>query len=151
MEVEIADCNGVNLRLLNLFRNVVPDLSTPHIPVGANLASALSLLASCADKVLALEGDEHAYRATAKGWELVIYINADEVNAVWYNDESGRRSSESKLATIHRYLSRYGALTDWELRMDNRWMRYWFNPRAGVMMVYGVSKDVIRFNKYDGE
>jgi hypothetical protein len=150
-EVRLADCRGRKLRLLNLFRNAAQDLSTPHIPVKSNLASALSVLKSCADEILVLEGDEHAYRASARGWELIIYADADEVNAVWYNDESGRRSRESKLAKIHRYLSRYSALTDWELRMDNGWMRYWFNPREGVMMVYGVHKDVIRFNKYDGE
>ena len=151
MEVELSDCNGGKLRLLNLFRNAARDLSTPHIPVGTGLAATLSLLKSCADEVLALEDDQGAYRASAKGWELIIFTDGDEVNAVWYNDESGRRSSESKLAKIHRYLSRYGALRDWELRLDNGWMRYWFNPRAGVMMVYGVHKDVIRFNKYDGE
>jgi hypothetical protein len=126
-------------------------LSTPHIPLRSELAPALNLLKSCADQVIALEGDERAYRASAKGWELIIYADADEVDAVWYDDESGRRSSELKLAKTHRYLSRYGALTDWELRMDNGWMRYWFNPRAGVMMVYGIHKDVIRFNKFDGE
>jgi hypothetical protein len=139
------------VRLLNLFTNTPRDLSTPHIPVRSDLASALNLLESCADQVVVLEGDERGYRASSKRWELIIYADADEVDAVWYDDESGRGFSESKLAKIHRYLSRYDTLTDWELRMDNGWMRYWFNPRAGVMMVYGIHKDVIRFNKFDGE
>jgi sigma-B regulation protein RsbQ len=126
------------------------ELSTPHIPVGSKLASALVLLESCADDVVLLEGDERGYRATAKQWELIIYCDADEVNAVCYDDESGRRLTESKLAKVHRYLSRYGSLTNWEMRMDNGWMRYWFNPLARVAMVYGIHMDVIRFNKWDG-
>jgi hypothetical protein len=37
------------------------------------------------------------------------------------------------------------------MRMDNGWMRFWINPKAGVSMVYGIHMDVIRFNKYDRE
>ena len=139
------------MRLLNLFRNAPQDLSTPHIPVRSDLATALNLLESCADQVVVLEDDVGGYRASSKRWELIIYAEADEVDAGWYDDESGRGLTESKLAKIHRYLIRYGELTDWDLRMDNGWMRYWFNPQAGVMMVYGIHKDVIRFNKFDGE
>jgi hypothetical protein len=109
------------------------------------------MLESCADQILPLDGNERGYRASSTKWELIIYAAADEVDAVWYDDQSGRGSAQSKLSKIHQYLSRYGALQDWELRMDNGWMRYWFNVSAGVMMVYGVHKDVIRFNRYEGE
>jgi len=109
------------------------------------------MLESCADQVLPLDGDERGYSASSIDWELIVYAAADEVDAVWYDDESGRGSTQSKLAKIHQYLVRYGTLQEWDLRMDNGWMRYWFNARAGVMMVYGVHKDVIRFNKYEGE
>lgn len=109
------------------------------------------MLKSCADQVLALEGDERGYSASSTNWELIIYATADEVDAVWYDDETGRGFAQSKLSKIHQYLSRYGALQDWELRSDNGWMRYWFNVSAGVMMVYGVHKDVIRFNRYEGD
>jgi thioesterase domain-containing protein len=82
---------------------------------------------------------------------LIIYADADEVDAVLYDDKSGRGSAQSKLAKIHQYLVRYGPLHDWEMRMDNGWMRYWFNVNARVSMVYGIHKDVIRFNRYEGE
>jgi hypothetical protein len=139
------------VRLLNLFRDTGQELSAPHIPVRSSVASALSLLESCANQVLPLEGDERGYSASSAGWELIIYADADEVKAVLYDDESGRGSTQSKLLKIHQYLVRYGPLTDWEMRMDNGWMRYWFNVSAGVRMVYGVHKDVVRFGRYEGE
>ena len=139
------------MRLLNLFSNTGQELSAPHVPVRSSVASALSLLESCADQVLPFEGDECGYSASSAGWELIIYADADEVKAVLYDDESGRGSTQSKLLKIHQYLVRYGPLTDWEMRMDNGWMRYWFNVSAGVRMVYGVHKDVIRFGRYEGE
>lgn len=139
------------MRLLNLFRNTAPELYAPHIPVGSNVTSALTILDSCAGQVVPLDGGERGYSATSTDWELIIYAAAEEVDAVWYNDESGRGCAQSKLSKIHHFLAQYGTLADWELRMDNGWMRYWFNVRAGVMMVYGVYNDVIRFNRYEGE
>jgi hypothetical protein len=139
------------VRLLNLFRSTAKELSAPHIAVGSSVASALTMLNSCADQVFPLEGDERGYSASSNSWDLIIYAAADEVDAVWYDDESGRGFAQSKLSKIHQYLARYGALQDWELRIDNGWMRYWFNASAGVAMVYGVHKDVIRFNRYEGE
>lgn len=139
------------MRLMNLFGNTSQELSTPHIPVRSDLASALTLLKSCADEVLVLEGEKVGYLATSKRWTMIIYADGAEVDAVWYDDAAGRRFDESTLEKVHRYLSRYGALTDWEMRLDNGWMRYWFNPQAGVAMVYGIHKDVIRFNRFDRE
>lgn len=139
------------MRLLNLLRNTAQELSAPHIPVGASVASALTALESCAEQVLPLDGNERGYSASSTDWELIIYAASDKVDAVWYDDESGRGSTQSKLSKIHQYLARYGTLQDWELRMDNGWMRYWFNPKAGVAMAYGVHMDVIRFNIYEGE
>jgi hypothetical protein len=139
------------VRLVNLFKNAAQELSTPHIRVRSSLASAMTVLESCADQLFPLEGNERGNRARSKSWELIIYAAADEVDSVCYDDESGRGFAQSKLSKIQRYLARYGPLADWELRLDNGWMRYWYNTRVGVMMVYGVHMDVIRFNKYEGE
>jgi hypothetical protein len=109
------------------------------------------MLGSCADQIVSLDGNERGYRASGTNWEMIIYAANDEVDAVWYDDESGRGSAQSKLAKIHQYLARYSTLQDWEMWMDNGWMRYWFNVSAGVAMVYGVQNDVIRFNRYEGE
>lgn len=46
------------------------------------------------------------------------------------------------------YLDRYSSLNNWELRLDNGWMQYWFNDVDKMQMVYGLHKDVIRFNQY---
>jgi hypothetical protein len=67
---------------------------------------------------------------------------------VWYDDPSGRDSQQGKEQKVLLYLERYGARADWELRMDNGWMRYWFNEAAHASMVYGIHMDVIRFNEY---
>ena len=109
------------------------------------------MLECCADQVRLLDSNECGYSASSTNWKLTIYAAADEVDAVWHDDESGRGSAQSKLAKIHQYVARHGSLQDWELRLDNWSVRYWFNVSAGVMMVYGVHKDVIRCNKYEGE
>lgn len=70
------------MHLLKLFRHTPQELTAPHIPVGSSVASALSLLESCADQVLPLDGNERGYSATSTNWELIIYAAADEVDAV---------------------------------------------------------------------
>ncbi len=139
------------LRRMNLFKQGGEVLHSPHVPIGSSLALALSMLDAGGGEVHPLDGDVRAYRSLSKEWDLIIYAAADEVDAVSYNDPAGRGFFESKLVKVHLYLSRYGPLADWELRMDNGWMRYWFNPTAHVAMVYGIHEDVIRFNRYDGE
>jgi len=104
--------------------NQLPEeLITPHVPLGLMLDEGISILES----------------------------TGNEVGSVWYDDSTGRESTWGIEKKIEMYLERYGLLSNWELRMENGWMRYWFNPNDHASMVYGIHNDVIRFNQYDGE
>jgi hypothetical protein len=67
------------------------------------------------------------------------------------NDPLGRESDITIQEKIEAYLERYDDLKNWELRTDNGWMHYWFNPEDQAAMIYGIHNDVIRFNRYAGE
>ena len=45
----------------------------------------------------------------------------------------------------------HGALTNWQKRMTNGWMDYWYNEPDRVAMVYGCHMDAIRFNRLDAD
>jgi hypothetical protein len=40
----------------------------------------------------------------------------------------------------------HGVEGSWQLRMDNGWMRYYFNDVDRLQLVYGIHMDVIRIN-----
>jgi hypothetical protein len=126
-------------------------LKSPHIALGATLDDALEIMRSLGCAVLEECTKEHSFRVDAPEFSVAIYPEEDLVRSVWYDDPIGRESEKRVEEKVQLYLQRYGALKDWEQRMDNGWMRYWFNPRDGAAMVYGVHNDVIRFNRYRGE
>jgi hypothetical protein len=77
-----------------------------------------------------------------------IYPRGNRVGAVWYDDPLDRESALGRNEKVQRYLERYGALGNWELRLDNGWNRHWFNAHDQVGLVYGIHKDVVRINEY---
>ncbi|WP_041446958.1 hypothetical protein [Thiocystis violascens] len=91
---------------------------------------------------------EHCFRADTISFSVAIYPEADRVRSAWYDDLTARETDAAKYKKVLAYLARYGATENWEMRVDNGWMRYWFNPSDEVAMVYGVHGDVIRFNQY---
>jgi len=94
--------------------------------------------------------EEHSFRVDGPQYSAAIYADGDRIKSVWYDDPAGRGSARGRARKIELYLSRYGQLSNWEQRMENGWMRYWFNPVDGAAMVYGIHMDVIRFNEYRG-
>ncbi len=121
-------------------------LRTPHIPLRSSLAEALVLLDSLGYPIVM--DDDRSLRVDTPEFNVAIYPHEGHVKSTWYDDPLGRTSDEGIEAKINLYLTRYGALAHWELRLDNGWMRYWYNPTYGVSMVYGIHNDVIRFNEY---
>lgn len=117
-------------------------LLTPHVPLGIAESDARALLGSM---VLVARSDG-SLGFSLKGAEIVIHVANGVVSSVWYDDPTGRTSSAGREAKVAAYLSRYGDMDAWECRMDNGWMRYWFNSPAHAAMVYGLDRDVIRFN-----
>ena len=126
-------------------------LITPHIALGESLANAFEQLRAYAPPVEEEDGSERCFRIDAPSFRLAIYPDAERVGSVWYDDPIGRGHTEHMAEKVKLYLERYGPMNHWELRMDNGWMHYWFNPTDRAAMVYGIHKDVLRFNTYAGD
>jgi hypothetical protein len=135
-----------------MFQSFSPtELRTPHIPLRIDLADGLTILESMGVEIMPMDGRERGFQASRLLFSAAVYSAGDKVDSVWYNDTAGRFTAHGKRAKIDLYLSRYGLLSDWEMRMENGWMRYWYNPTSKAAMVYGIDKDVLRFNMYDGD
>ena len=126
-------------------------LSSPHIPLYIALSEGIDILHSTGFTVIEETEPEQLFRVTTPNYGVAIYAKGNAVGSVWYDDSSGRDTLVGRQKKIELYLMRYGTLSNWELRMENVWMRYWFNPRDKAAMVYGIHKDVIRFNQYGEE
>lgn len=126
-------------------------LSSPHIPLRIALQEGIEILQSTGFNVVEETEPEQLFRVTTPTFGVAIYAKGNEVGSVWYDDPIGRATPIGKEKKIELYLMRYGSLSNWELRMENGWMRYWFNPYDKAAMVYGIHKDVIRFNQYSEE
>jgi hypothetical protein len=123
-------------------------LATPHIPVGTAVDEAVAILQQFGHPTREGSEREYCYRVETPLFGLAVYPGELIVRSVWYDDPTERETEQGRIHKVHAYLARYGPLSDWELRLDNGRMHYWFNPTAQAQMVYGLHKDVIRFNQY---
>lgn len=126
------------------------ELTSPHIPLGLRLSDGLAILRTLGYAIVEEADPEYSLKCQTPAFGVALYPAHDRVSSVWYDDISGRSSDTGRARRLVLYLRRYGDYADWEMRLDNGWMHYWFNPSAKVAMVYGVHNDVIRFNHYDG-
>src|SRR4026208_361653 len=126
-------------------------IHTPHIAVGSSMEDALEILRRLGNVVQEGSERELSYRVETPTFAIAVYPKSGTVGSVWYDDPTGRNSEMGRSEKVEAYLSRYGPLENWERRLDNGWMHYWFNPTDGAQMVYGIHKDVIRFNQYSEE
>jgi hypothetical protein len=126
-------------------------LNTPHIPLRIKLSEGLRVLKDLGEPMNEVVGNEQCFRVDGEFFSVAIYPEGTEVKSVWYDDPIGRDTAQGRTKKVEQYLARYGAIQNWELRLDNGWMHYWFNPSDKVAMVYGIHKDVLRFNIYAGD
>ncbi len=96
-------------------------------------------------------GDDYEKIATLPEGTLTIDLirikashSSSEIPEFWIAKEFaawfGRRR---KLSLYMRRFTQHGK---WELRIDNGWMRFFFNDADGACVVYGIHKDVVRIN-----
>ncbi len=123
-------------------------LKTPHIKLGIELREAIDILRSVDSHIFEESGREDLYRINTADFDMAIYPHGNIVKSVWIDDSAGRLLAAGKFKKIQMYLDRYSSLNNWELRLDNGLMQYWFNDVDKMQMVYGLHKDVIRFNQY---
>jgi len=127
-------------------------LATPHVDVRIPLDAGLAVLRSTEALVSReLDGKEQTYRVSLPGYEMAIYESGGVVSSVWYNDPAGRLTAFGKHRKIKLYMERFTRTGSWQLRMDNGWMRYYFNDVDRLQLVYGVDMDVIRINSLESE
>src|SRR5678815_4410970 len=126
-------------------------IHTPHIALGSSMEDALQILRHLGPVLQDNSEKESCYRVETPIFAVAVYPKGETVGSVWYDDPIGRISMAGRSKKVETYLRRYGPLENWERRLDNGWMHYWFNPVDGVQMVYGIHMDVIRFNQYGEE
>jgi hypothetical protein len=133
-------------------RSKVPVLQihTPHVPLGETSEFSVSLLQSMGCELVGEDGRARCFQPRDDDFSITVHAADDMVTSVVYDDPAGRYSKDGRAEKIRLYLARYGAYSNWEMRMRNDWMHYWFNPADKVAMVYGINMDVLRFNRYDG-
>lgn len=124
-------------------------LRTPHIPLGIGLQDGLSILGSIGGDMIVDRDKEVLYRVNTTNFDVGFFVQDDFVSSTWYNDPAGRMVALGRTRKVRLYLERHGAIEHWEMRLDNGWMHYWFNEIDHLQMVYGIHKDVIRFNHYE--
>ncbi|NOV29573.1 hypothetical protein [Methylomonas sp. ZR1] len=121
-------------------------LYTPVIPLGISIKEGLEILSTFGAPEIEKTGDDMSFRINTPEFDMAIYEENAFVKSVWYDDPLGRIWKVGKKRKISLYLERYGNKEDWELRMNNGWMDYYFNEKSKAAMVYGIHNDVIRFN-----
>lgn len=124
------------------------ELGTPHIPLGMAIEEGIAILQRFGIPTQEESGHERCYRVETPLFSLAIYASDGKVGSVGYDDSTGRESESGRRDKVEAYLARYGPLSNWERRLNNGWMHYWFNPIDQAQMVYGIHKDVIRINQY---
>lgn len=123
-------------------------LNTPHIPLRASLREGIEILKAIGNNLTEEIGSEHCFKLETSSFSVALCAEGNYVASVWYDDPIGRGSAAGTERKIELYLMRYGSLSNWELRMVNDSTRYWVNSYDKVAMVYGLHRDVIRFNQY---
>ena len=122
-------------------------LTSPHVDLGIPISNGVNILSEVGTTDLVENSKERQYKVTSSNLGLAVYETNGIVSSVWYDDPLGRIWSKGKVLKVNLYLSRYGKLEDWEPRLNNGWMQFYFNDTIGINMAYGLHKDVIRFNR----
>lgn len=125
-------------------------LITPHVELLIPIKDGVRILERVGNEIVEEKEGEHAFFVSSDKFEMRIYEKNGLVESVWYDDPMGRIWPGGKTRKINLYLERYGSLSNWELRMNNGWMKYYFNDVDEVGVVYGIHNDVIRVNSRKG-
>lgn len=123
-------------------------IETPHVPLGIPISDALDILKNAKDDISkTVEDEEVSYKISTEFFEVAVYEKNGIASSVWYNDPTGRLTFFGKRKKIKLYLARYGQSSNWEKRMNNVWITFFFNDTDKLAMAYGNDMDVIRFNQ----
>jgi hypothetical protein len=124
-------------------------LKTPHIKLGISIAEGIEILQSIATQIEKYEEDaEDFYKIIGEDFGCGFWAKDGVIHSSWYDDQLGRNSEAGINEKLMLYLSRYGAIDDWEQGINNGWIQFFNNEKAKIGMAYGLHKDVLRFNYF---
>ena len=125
---------------------------TPHVDLGVSLHVGVAVLRSTGAVVSEeVDGEQRTYRVSLPGYQMAIYDGGGFVSSVWYDDPAGRLTPFGKRRKIKLYMDRFTKNGSWQLRINNGWMKFYFNNVDRMQLVYGLHMDVIRINSWAGE
>jgi hypothetical protein len=107
----------------------------------------LAILKKIGNPVFSESEKERLYQVSNSAYDVAIYETNGSVSSVWYDDPIGRFWNRGRQKKVNLYLSRYDVISNWEARLNNGYIQFYFNDVLGLNMAYGLHKDVIRFNK----
>jgi len=122
-------------------------IRTPHVDLGVSLPVGVAVLRSTGAVISEeLDREQRTYRVSLPGYQMAIYDGGGFVSSVWYDDPAGRLTPFGKRQKIKLYMERFTKNGSWQLRLNNGWMKFYFNDVDHVQLVYGLHMDVIRIN-----
>ena len=126
---------------------------TPHVDLGVSLDVGVAVLRSTGAAVVSevAVGEEQTYRVSLPGYQMAIHERGGFVSSVWYDDPAGRLTPFGKRRKVKLYMDRFAKNGSWQLRINNGWMKFYFNDVDHMQLVYGLHMDVIRINSLAGE
>jgi hypothetical protein len=125
---------------------------TPHVDLGVSLHVGVAVLRSTGAVVSEeVDGEERTYRVSLPGYQMAIHERGGFVSSVWYDDPAGRLTPFGKRRKIKLYMDRFTKNGSWQLRINNGWMKFYFNNVDRMQLVYGLHMDVIRINSWAGD
>ena len=122
-------------------------LKSPHVPLGIPIEDGLAILKKIGSPVFFESEEERQYKVSNAAYNVAIYETNGIVSSAWYDDPIGRSWNLGRKKKVNLYLSRYDNISNWEARLNNGYIQFYFNDTLGLSMSYGLHKDVIRFNK----
>jgi hypothetical protein len=122
-------------------------LKSPHVPLGIPIEDGLAILKKIGSPVFFESEEERQYKVSNAAYNVAIYETDGIVSSSWYDDPIGRSWNLGRQKKVNLYLSRYDNISNWEARLNNGYIQFYFNDTLGLSMSYGLHKDVIRFNK----
>ena len=123
------------------------ELNSPHIELGVPIEIGLQIIRSFGEPLFSEENGSKIYTVSTKQFSIAVYEKDGIVSSTWYDDSLGRLWSKGRTRKINLYLARFDNLKNWESRLNNGYIQFYFNDVIGLTMAYGIHKDVIRFNK----
>ncbi|WDT84421.1 hypothetical protein [Alteromonas sp. 009811495] len=117
------------------------------MPLGIPIEDGLAILKKIGSPVFFESEEERQYKFSNAAYNVAIYETDGIVSSAWYDDPIGRSWNLGRQKKVNLYLSRYDNISNWEARLNNGYIQFYFNDTLGLSMSYGLHKDVIRFNK----